>query len=154
MSRIEVGSRTLEQVASCSASEQAASVWLLRILGVGLMWIGFVLLFGPVVRLADVLPFLGNLLGFGSTVVRTRALSISLSRARALSLSLARSLALSLSLSLSLSVSLSLDLCLSLSRALSHTLLLGFGSTVVRRRTPYVSAYYYKPPRRPKRIEA
>jgi hypothetical protein len=99
MSRIEVGSRTLEQVASCSASEQAASVWLLRILGVGLMWIGFVLLFGPVVRLADVLPFLGNLLGFGSTVVRTRAracaLSLSLFFARSLSLSLSRARSLS-----------------------------------------------------------
>ena len=77
MSRIEVGSRTLEQVASGAASEQAASVWLLRILGVGLMWIGFVLLFGPVVRLADVLPFLGNLLGFGSTVVSRRTVCVS-----------------------------------------------------------------------------
>ena len=104
MSRIEVGSRTLEQVASGAASEQAASVWLLRILGVGLMWLGFVLLFGPVVRLADVLPFLGNLLGFGSTVVRTRA------RARALALSRSRSLSLSLACSLSRA------------RALSHTL--------------------------------
>ena len=101
MSRIEVGSRTLEQVASGAASEQAASVWLLRILGVGLMWLGFVLLFGPVVRLADVLPFLGNLLGFGSTVVRTRA------RARSRSLSLSLSLALARLLSLSRARSLS-----------------------------------------------
>jgi hypothetical protein len=108
MSRIEVGSRTLEQVASGAASEQAARVWLLRILGVGLMWLGFVLLFGPVVRLADVLPFLGNLLGFGSTVVRTRA------RARALALSRSRSLSLSLARLLACS--------LSRARALSHTL--------------------------------
>ena len=99
MSRIEVGSRTLEQVASGAASEQAASVWLLRILGVGLMWLGFVLLFGPVVRLADVLPFLGNLLGFGSTVVRTRARARALAVSRSLALSRARCLSRALSLS-------------------------------------------------------
>ena len=123
MSRIEVGSRTLEQVASGAASEQAASVWLLRILGVGLMWIGFVLLFGPVVRLADVLPFLGNLLGFGSTVVRTRARAraLALSRSRSLSLSLARSFARARSLSFTLAHPLAhLPHCLSPARAHAH----------------------------------
>jgi hypothetical protein len=43
--------------------------WLLRLAGVAVMWLGLVLLCGPAVRLADILPFFGSFVGVSVNVI-------------------------------------------------------------------------------------
>ena len=42
-------------------ADNTALTWILRVGGVALMWLGFTMLFKPLVVLADVLPIAGRL---------------------------------------------------------------------------------------------
>ncbi|MEI7729167.1 MAG: TMEM43 family protein [Verrucomicrobiota bacterium] len=43
--------------------------WILRGICIVFMWIGFLLIFKPIQVLADIIPFLGNLVGFGTALL-------------------------------------------------------------------------------------
>jgi len=53
---------------SSAASANVQLTWILRIIGFILMWIGVVLVFGPISSLLNVLPFLGSIATAGTTI--------------------------------------------------------------------------------------
>ena len=63
MTRVDVGRYSLDQLVSKAGTEQGARTWILRLAGVSVMWCGLVLLCGPVVKLADIVPFFGSFVG-------------------------------------------------------------------------------------------
>lgn len=65
LSRLQIGTHTPEAMFAQAQSENAMLTWVLRGVGWLVMTIGLSLLFQPFVTFADVLPFLGNVLGFG-----------------------------------------------------------------------------------------
>lgn len=69
MTRVDVGSFSLDELASKSGAEQSMLTWLLRLGGFAAMWLGLVLLCGPVVRLADIVPFFGSFVGFSVNTI-------------------------------------------------------------------------------------
>ncbi len=56
-----VGGYSAETLLDREANAQATLTWLLRLGGVVIMWIGFMLLLGPFATLVSVVPFLGTL---------------------------------------------------------------------------------------------
>ncbi|MBX7057672.1 MAG: TMEM43 family protein [Leptospirales bacterium] len=66
--RVDMGQLSKEQVIEAQASSDKVMRWILRIGGFAAMWIGLALFFRPLRVLADVLPFLGSLLGAGLTI--------------------------------------------------------------------------------------
>ena len=46
-------------------AENATLTWILRGVGLFIMWLGITLIFKPLVVIADVVPFIGNLLQMG-----------------------------------------------------------------------------------------
>ncbi len=59
--RALAGSRA--EALSQLATEYKLTVWIMRIIGFFAMWIGMMMMLGPIPALLDVLPFLGNLGG-------------------------------------------------------------------------------------------
>src|SRR5262249_31928200 len=54
-----------------AAAQQANRIltWILRLVGVFLMFVGFMLILKPLVVVADVVPFIGNILSAGAGIV-------------------------------------------------------------------------------------
>ena len=50
-------------------SEETALTWILRALGIGLLWLGFSLIMSPLQSLANILPFLANVVGITTVIV-------------------------------------------------------------------------------------
>jgi len=63
------GRRSAEEMIKHRRDAEMMITWLLRGLGLGLMWIGFCLVMGPLKALANVLPFLAGVAGFAIAVV-------------------------------------------------------------------------------------
>lgn len=63
--RLDMGKLTAPEMFAAAASENAMKTWIVRAVGFIMMWIGLALVFRPLRTVADVLPFLGKLLGFG-----------------------------------------------------------------------------------------
>jgi len=64
MSRVDA-----EMMFADAADENAILTWVLRIVGIVFIGIGFASIVGPLARLADVVPFIGTLLGGGIALV-------------------------------------------------------------------------------------
>ena len=66
--RVESGTVSADLMFKHAASENAMLTWGLRLLGFVLMALGLGLIVSPLSVLADVLPFLGDIIGFGTTL--------------------------------------------------------------------------------------
>ncbi len=64
--RLELGDRTADQMFSAAETENTMILWGLRFLGWLLMFIGLKMLFEPFAVMADILPFVGDLLRMGT----------------------------------------------------------------------------------------
>lgn len=69
IARIVSGIQTKQAMFSAARSENSFMTWLIRLGGFLLMFIGAAMLLGPLGVLADVIPFIGNLVGAGTTFV-------------------------------------------------------------------------------------
>jgi len=63
---IKLGLLTPKQIFAELESDNAVLTWILRAVGTLLVLVGFSVFFGPIAVLADVLPFLGDIVGFGT----------------------------------------------------------------------------------------
>ncbi len=75
---LELGRLDAQQMFANAHTQNKIITWLLRVLGWFLMFIGLSMVFKPLSVLADVLPFLGSLVGMGTGLVAF-LLSVSLS---------------------------------------------------------------------------
>jgi hypothetical protein len=66
---VERGAHTPAAMFDAEAERNSVFAWVLRAVGFVLAWIGFNLLLRPLVVLADVVPLLGRLAGFGGALV-------------------------------------------------------------------------------------
>ena len=66
---LSTGAVTAEAMFAAAHASNRMLTWGLRLLGVVLMFIGFSLLFRPLSVLADVVPFIGNVVGVGTGIV-------------------------------------------------------------------------------------
>lgn len=60
------GDVTAQRMFDSALSDNTVLTWILRLGGFIVLWIGFSLIFAPLSVLADVLPFLGSLVGFAT----------------------------------------------------------------------------------------
>lgn len=67
--RVESGSMTAELMFQHAQSENKILTWVLRLVGFILMFIGFAAALNPLHVFADVLPFVGGIVGFGTGLV-------------------------------------------------------------------------------------
>lgn len=67
--RVEAGSVTAPLMFKHAQDENAMFTWLLRLGGFLMMWIGLAMIFKPLSVLADVIPFLGGIVGAGGALV-------------------------------------------------------------------------------------
>lgn len=63
---IEPGTRTAQEMFESAIAGNTMLTWMLRLFGFLLLWFGFSLIFAPLSVLADVIPFLGNLVGMAT----------------------------------------------------------------------------------------
>ncbi|MDI9819545.1 MULTISPECIES: TMEM43 family protein [unclassified Legionella] len=63
------GQQSADEMIQAALSENRVTTWLLRAASLFIMIIGFLLLLKPLVVLADVIPFLGTMVGFGTGLV-------------------------------------------------------------------------------------
>jgi hypothetical protein len=66
---LESGTKSADQMFASAEAGNAARTWLLRFVGLFLMWIGFSMIFRPLSVVADVVPFVGTLVGWGTGIV-------------------------------------------------------------------------------------
>jgi len=65
LERIQVGTVSAKEMFANAQSENTMLTWMLRGLGLFLMWLGITLIFKPLVVIADVVPIFGNVLQMG-----------------------------------------------------------------------------------------
>lgn len=63
---IDSGIKTAETMFADAHKANSMMTWILRLIGFVVMFVGFKMIFAPLEVLADVLPFLGNLVGYGT----------------------------------------------------------------------------------------
>lgn len=63
---VEVGNRTSEQMFTAAQSRNTMMTWGLRVAGFFCIFIGFSLIFAPLKVVADVIPFIGSIVGLGT----------------------------------------------------------------------------------------
>jgi hypothetical protein len=66
---VQTGAHSAEEMFKDAQSANRIITWLLRLAGVVAMFIGFVLILSPLVVVADVVPFIGNILSGGASLV-------------------------------------------------------------------------------------
>lgn len=66
---LSTGQHSSDQMIGEAQSQNSLMAWGLRLLSLALLIIGFSLIMKPVVILADVLPFLGSIVGFGTGLI-------------------------------------------------------------------------------------
>lgn len=67
--RLDLGEKTADQMFEAMESENTMMLWIIRLIGFLLMMGGISAVFKPLVVMADVLPFFGNMLQFGVSVL-------------------------------------------------------------------------------------
>lgn len=72
------GTHSAESMFEKEISANATLTWILRALGTFLMFFGLILIFRPIAVMASVVPFIGKIFGFGTTLI-AGAISIPLS---------------------------------------------------------------------------
>lgn len=65
---LRMGEMSGQEMIRQAESENTTMTWVLRLVGFVLMAVGIALVFGPLVAVADVIPFVGNLLGTGVAI--------------------------------------------------------------------------------------
>ncbi len=65
---VENGAKSADAMFTSAREGNATLTWVLRLVGFVVMWTGFGMIFKPLVVMADLIPFLGSLLGFGAAV--------------------------------------------------------------------------------------
>jgi len=76
---LEVGPLSADTMFAQARSSNSTLTWVLRLVGVLVMWFGFALIFAPLAVLADVLPLLGDIVRLGTGLIAGAAsLGISL----------------------------------------------------------------------------
>jgi len=66
---LERGTKTADQMFSSAEAANTARTWIVRLVGFLVMLMGFALIFKPLSVVADVVPFIGSLVGMGTGVV-------------------------------------------------------------------------------------
>lgn len=66
---VTAGSKTAAEMIEAAESENAILTWILRVVGVVLVFVGFSLIFAPIRVLADVVPIFGSIVGFGTGLI-------------------------------------------------------------------------------------
>lgn len=69
VSLIEMGTVSPEQMIQHAEAQNEMMIWILRLVTLAMLIIGFALIMGPIVVLADVIPFFGSLVGFGTGLI-------------------------------------------------------------------------------------
>lgn len=69
VSLLEMGQVSSDQMIHNAESQNAIMTWILRLASLVMLIIGFALLMNPIVVLADVIPFFGSIVGFGTGLV-------------------------------------------------------------------------------------
>ncbi len=67
--RLDMGTLSAEEMIAKAAAENTMLTWILRIVGLAMMFFGLMMVFKPLSVLADVVPFIGNVMEFGSAVI-------------------------------------------------------------------------------------
>ncbi len=62
---LEAGTVSADDMFAAAEAENKLLTWILRLVGVIMMWVGLALVFGPISVLGSVVPFIGSLLGAG-----------------------------------------------------------------------------------------
>lgn len=66
---LSIGQLSADEMFATAVQQNRTLTWIVRFAGFAIMGFGFNLVLRPFTVLADVLPFLGNLVGFGTTLV-------------------------------------------------------------------------------------
>ena len=66
---VTAGSKTAAEMIQAAESENAILTWILRLVGVVLVFVGFSMIFAPIRVLADVVPLFGSIVGFGTGLI-------------------------------------------------------------------------------------
>lgn len=66
---LDRGTKSADEMFSSAEAQNTARTWIVRLLGFLFMFIGFALIFKPLSVVADVVPFIGSLVGMGTGVV-------------------------------------------------------------------------------------
>jgi hypothetical protein len=66
---VRAGAHTPELIFAQEQSDNVMMAWLLRALGLFLMFLGFTMILGPLQTLASIVPILGSILGMGSSII-------------------------------------------------------------------------------------
>ena len=69
ISMLRMGTHGPESMFEAAVSDNALLTWVLRVIGFVIMFIGFKLILGPLVVLADVVPIIGAFVGAGTSIV-------------------------------------------------------------------------------------
>jgi hypothetical protein len=65
-SSLTMGTKSADNMFSGAKSSNKVTAWIFRIIGIVLVIIGFSMLLGPLSVIADVIPFLGSIVGAGT----------------------------------------------------------------------------------------
>ncbi|MEZ4705451.1 MAG: TMEM43 family protein [Bdellovibrionota bacterium] len=66
---LQYGNVTADSMFAKAEQENTLFTWLIRLGGCAMMWIGLILMLGPVKVLGDIVPLIGNLLGAGIALI-------------------------------------------------------------------------------------
>jgi Transmembrane protein 43 len=66
---VKPGTKSAIEMFNTAQSENKMWTWIIRIVGAAMMYVGFQLIFAPLVVVADVVPMIGNVLGAGASLV-------------------------------------------------------------------------------------
>jgi len=66
---LQAGTLTKDQLVTAAENANAQLTWILRGVGFVVMWIGLMIVFAPLKILADVIPFIGELMGAGIALI-------------------------------------------------------------------------------------
>jgi hypothetical protein len=66
---VKPGTKSAIEMFNAAQSKNKMWTWIIRIVGAAMMFVGFQLIFAPLVVVADVVPMIGNVLGAGASLV-------------------------------------------------------------------------------------
>jgi hypothetical protein len=66
---LSIGTLSADEMFQKAQSENKIFTWVLRLIGFIVIYVGFSMILGPLSVMADVLPILGNIVGFGTGIV-------------------------------------------------------------------------------------
>ena len=66
---LEIGTFSADEMFSKAEASNRMLTWILRLVGFILMFVGFLLVLRPLSVVADVIPFLGNIVGAGAAII-------------------------------------------------------------------------------------